>query len=670
MLPDVATYRPALALLAAFCAVDAAAGFAATQTVVTQSSELSVDVSPIDGRLAIELQGGVWLLPATGGPANLLVETPLPARRPRWSPDGREVLFQAAAGTVSQIWRVDLESGEQMRLHAGDHFDQDGTWHPGGGRIAFSSDRRGTGFDLWETDLQTGLSWRISNHPGDESQPAWSANGRDLAYVLKDADHWVLMLRRFGEPDWEFVRSATTLAAPSFRPDGTLLTYLQEIDGQFSLQMAILANPPLLRELARPDNYSLAPVSWQDRNRLFYVAGGRIKSRGFDDWSARTVNFRATVPQPPVQPEIPIVNRELPLLSPATDSLVLRSGRVFDGLSRGYRRAVDVHIQDGLVVEVSAQRDWGDVPVIELRNTTLLPGLIDAYAGLADVQGAATGANLLSWGVTTVVSPDLPDVDATLWEGEDQPGPRLLRAHRVQPDLADSVTTPDDETVFLWTIASQPDDAPPATEKIAALRQRGRPVMAENGMLGLRLGLGIALGADLFDATAAGDALVTANASTGPNSMTLISALSGAATPDVVPLFSARQAAAYANPPPVRRRSGPGRDLRGAGNRIVAGSRPGGLPAGLALHAELRMMAAAGLPGDQVLKAAGTNAARILGLGGQIGEISPGARADLVLVSGDPLNDVADLQNIVAVVRNGRFYSLVALLERAAQGVE
>ena len=41
-------------------------------------------------------------------------------------------------------------------------------------------------------------------------------------------------------------------------------------------------------------------------------------------------------------------------------------------------------------------------------------------------------------------------------------------------------------------------------------------------------------------------------------------------------------------------------------------------------------------------------------------------KADLVLLAGDPLNNVSDTLNIVAVVRNGRFYSLINLLERAA----
>ena len=60
----------------------------------------------------------------------------------------------------------------------------------------------------------------------------------------------------------------------------------------------------------------------------------------------------------------------------------------------------------------------------------------------------------------------------------------------------------------------------------------------------------------------------------------------------------------------------------------------------------------------------GKNAATMLGLDNQIGTITPGAMADLILVGGDPLNNFDDLLRIVAVVRNGRFFSLVSLLER------
>ena len=66
-----------------------------------------------------------------------------------------------------------------------------------------------------------------------------------------------------------------------------------------------------------------------------------------------------------------------------------------------------------------------------------------------------------------------------------------------------------------------------------------------------------------------------------------------------------------------------------------------------------------------MLRATGVNPARILGLENQIGRIVEGALADMVLVSGDPLNNITDTMNIIAVVRNGRFYSLASLMERA-----
>lgn len=665
--PELAS-RVTAAALALLAGAEATAGLVAAQTVITQENQLSVDVSTADGRLALELRGGIWLVDARGGAANLLIEPALPARRPHWSPDGREILFVSGAGSVSQVWRVDVESEQAARVNSGDYFDRHASWHPDGQRIVFSSSRHGTGIDLWETDLQTGLSWRLSSHPGDETEAAWSADGRDLVYILNDNDGWALVLRRFGEPDHELLRSPTLLAAPSFRPDSTLVTYYQESDDGVSLNMVILAEPPLHRQLARPAAYGLTPVSWRDRERFYYTDGGRIKTRKFGDWSARTVAFRATIAAPPAAPRVAIAVRDLPLVTPSADNLVIRSARLFDGLSRSYRDNLDVLIQGGLVVEVTPRQEWPDATVIELGNTTLVPGLIDAYSALPDGDRAEPGASLLSWGVTTLVSPDAAPDTAAMWDGEQQPGPRLLAA-RSLPDAQHGEDSVDDDKVFLWTLPALPADSEEARQAVEQLRRRqqdGKAVMAENWALALRLGAGLVLGTEMLPQMSPGGASRPSVANgTGP--LGVMSALAGSGTPGLTALFESRQAMQG----PTLRPGQPGGtpDLRGAGNRIVAGSRPTGLPAGLALHAELRAMAAAGLAGDLVLKAAGSNAARMLGLGGQLGEISPGARADLLLVNGDPLANIADLGNIVAVVRNGRFYSLVALLERAS-GVE
>ena len=107
------------------------------------------------------------------------------------------------------------------------------------------------------------------------------------------------------------------------------------------------------------------------------------------------------------------------------------------------------------------------------------------------------------------------------------------------------------------------------------------------------------------------------------------------------------------------------RPVLGTGAGVILGSEPNGLPPGIAQHAELRALKAAGLTNEQVLRAAGVNAASALGLGLQVGRIAPGAAADIVLVDGDPLLDIDAAMKVVGVVRNGRFFSAIGLLERA-----
>ena len=76
------------------------------------------------------------------------------------------------------------------------------------------------------------------------------------------------------------------------------------------------------------------------------------------------------------------------------------------------------------------------------------------------------------------------------------------------------------------------------------------------------------------------------------------------------------------------------------------------------------ILTTAGLSGEQALRAGGVNAATALGIGIQAGRIAKGSVADLVIVDGDPLADVADALNVVGVVRSGKFFSTIGLIER------
>ena len=221
----------------------------AAQIVATQGDHLAVDVSRTDGRIAMDLFGSIWLLPPTGGAALKLTDNALPAGRPRWSPDGLQILYQATGIDTSQLWLAEVATGRGIQLGQPQEQYRQAAWHPDGERVIFSSWRRDSGFDIWELDLHTGMEWRLSNRRGDETEPAWSDDGRHLAYIHHEGDTWTLVLRRFGEPDKDLIVSDAPLASPSWRPDGTLITFLKKSANGYALQMAILSEPILEREL-------------------------------------------------------------------------------------------------------------------------------------------------------------------------------------------------------------------------------------------------------------------------------------------------------------------------------------------------------------------------------------------------------------------------------------
>ncbi|HKG37531.1 MAG TPA: amidohydrolase family protein [Conexibacter sp.] len=93
------------------------------------------------------------------------------------------------------------------------------------------------------------------------------------------------------------------------------------------------------------------------------------------------------------------------------------------------------------------------------------------------------------------------------------------------------------------------------------------------------------------------------------------------------------------------------RRFHAAGGRVVAGTdtRYGGVM----LHSELRWLSDAGLPADAIVRAATSTAADVLRRP-DLGRLRPGCRADVLLVDGDPCEEISAARRIRAVVRGGR----------------
>jgi imidazolonepropionase-like amidohydrolase len=82
---------------------------------------------------------------------------------------------------------------------------------------------------------------------------------------------------------------------------------------------------------------------------------------------------------------------------------------------------------------------------------------------------------------------------------------------------------------------------------------------------------------------------------------------------------------------------------------------------GPAVHREMELLAKAGIPPLQILKIATLNGAVFLGREQDMGSITAGKLADLVLLDADPTRDIANAKAITWVMKNGELVDEAAL---------
>lgn len=86
---------------------------------------------------------------------------------------------------------------------------------------------------------------------------------------------------------------------------------------------------------------------------------------------------------------------------------------------------------------------------------------------------------------------------------------------------------------------------------------------------------------------------------------------------------------------------------------------------GFAYHREMQAMVYSGVAPLAVLRAATINGARALGMGDQLGSIEVGKIADLVIVTGNPLENITAAREVRTVMKAGQVYDPKALLDSA-----
>ena len=102
-------------------------------------------------------------------------------RGPVVSPDGNSIAFSA----LGDLWLLKKGSEKPVRLTNDSFIEIDPAWSSDGKSLAYVSDRKGN-MDLYLRDVATGDEKLILNAPDNITFPAWSADGSKIAYYQKD----------------------------------------------------------------------------------------------------------------------------------------------------------------------------------------------------------------------------------------------------------------------------------------------------------------------------------------------------------------------------------------------------------------------------------------------------------------------------------------------------
>ena len=127
------------------------------------------------------------------------------------------------------------------------------------------------------------------------------------------------------------------------------------------------------------------------------------------------------------------------------------------------------------------------------------------------------------------------------------------------------------------------------------------------------------------------------------------------------PKWMQAQVATMANGPSVA--AGNGKmvvDVMRAGGLILAGT---DTPNAINLHGEIAAYVTAGMTPFEALKTATVNPAKALNV--DTGTIEAGKLADIIMLEGDPLEDIANTRRVKRVIANGRVYEMSQLLAGA-----
>jgi imidazolonepropionase-like amidohydrolase/Tol biopolymer transport system component len=218
---------------------------------VSEGTWMNIDLSPDGKEIVFDLLGDIYIMPVTGGAARPLREGMAFEVQPRFSPDGKKILFTSDAGGGDNIWTMNRD-GSQPKQITKENFRllNNAVWTPDGEYIVarkhFTSNRSLGAGEIWMYHISGGNGLQLTvrkNDQQDVNEPSVSPDGRYVYFsedmypggffqYNKDPNNQIFVIRRF-DREKGIVETITGGTGGAFRPqvspDGKTLAFVRRV---------------------------------------------------------------------------------------------------------------------------------------------------------------------------------------------------------------------------------------------------------------------------------------------------------------------------------------------------------------------------------------------------------------------------------------------------------
>ena len=274
--------------------------FELTRLTQSPAAEYAASFSPDGERIAfVRGKGSLVVMPKTGGEATVLLDH-WAAPSYDWSPDAEWIAYSIPNENYnSEVWIV--SSGGGTPYNVSRHPDDDFVprWSPDGRRLVWTAKRVAESFDVWGVwlaradDERTPAQWlkEWNDKPEKEEKGEEDETGEE------DEKPKLPHVRIDFERLWERVEQITGLkgreGVARVSPDGKTIIFTAEHEGDDDLYSVRWDGEELKRltkDGAEPEQYTFGPKG----KEIFYLDGkGRIKRVGLDAKAGDPVPFAA-----------------------------------------------------------------------------------------------------------------------------------------------------------------------------------------------------------------------------------------------------------------------------------------------------------------------------------------------------------------------------------------